>query len=78
MTISEATQKRIIQLCRERNITINKLATLSGITQSTLNNIIKGNSKTPTLQTIVYLCAGFNIDLIEFFDSNLFNELDES
>lgn len=78
MTISEATQKRIIGLCKERNITINKLATLSGITQSTLNNIIKGNSKTPTLQTIVYLCAGFDIELIEFFDSNLFKELDES
>jgi len=78
MTISEATQKRIIELCKERNITINKLATLSGITQSTLNNIIKGNSKTPTLQTIVYLCAGFNIELIEFFNSNLFKDLDES
>ncbi len=78
MTISEATQKRIIELCNERNITINKLATLSGITQSTLNNIIKGNSKTPTLQTIVYLCAGFDIELIEFFNSNLFKELDES
>lgn len=78
MTISEATQKRIIELCRERNITINKLATLSGITQSTLSNIVNGNSKTPTLQTIVYLCAGFNIELIEFFNSNLFKELDES
>lgn len=78
MTISEATTKRIIELCKERNITINKLATLSGITQSTLNNIIKGNSKTPTLQTIVYLCAGFNIELIEFFNSTLFKDLDES
>ena len=78
MTISEATQKRIIELCKTRNITINKLATLSGITQSTLNNIIKGNSKTPTLQTIVYLCAGFNIDLIDFFDSDFFKDLDES
>lgn len=78
MTISEATQKRIIELCKKQNITINRLATLSGITQSTLNNIIKGNSKTPTLQTIVYLCAGFNIELIDFFDSELFKNLDES
>lgn len=78
MTISEATQKRIIELCKERNITINRLATLSGITQSTLNNIIKGNSKTPTLQTIVYLCAGFNIEIIDFFSSDLFKNLDES
>ncbi len=78
MTISEATQKRIIELCKERNITINRLATLSGITQSTLNNIVKGNSKTPTLQTIVYLCAGFNIEIIDFFCSDLFKNLDES
>ena len=78
MTISEATQKRIIELCKERNITINKLATLSGITQSTLNNIIKGNSKTPTLQTIVYLCAGFEIEIVDFFNSELFKNLDES
>lgn len=78
MTISEATQKRIIELCKERNITINRLATLSGITQSTLNNIVKGNSKTPTLQTIVYLCAGFNIEIIDFFNSELFKNLDES
>jgi len=78
MTISESTQKRIMELCNERNITINKLATLSGITQSTLSNIMRGNSKTPTLQTVVYLCEGFDIDLVEFFNSNLFKELDES
>lgn len=77
MNISEATRKRIIELCKERNITINRLATLSGITQSTLNNIIKGNSKTPTLQTIVYLCQGFNIEIFDFFNSNIFQDLDE-
>ena len=77
MNISEATRVRIVELCQERNITINKLATLSGITQSTLNNIIKGNSKTPTLQTVVYLCQGFNIEISDFFNSNIFENLDE-
>lgn len=77
MNISEATRARIIELCIERNITINRLATLSGITQSTLNNIIKGNSKTPTLQTVVYLCQGFNIEIFDFFNSNIFQDLDE-
>lgn len=77
MNISEATRKRILELCYERNITINKLATLSGITQSTLDNIMKGNSKTPTLQTVVYLCEGFNIELVEFFNSDYFKNLDE-
>ncbi len=77
MNISEATRSRILQLCNERNITINKLATLSGITQSTLDNIIKGNSKTPTLQTIVYLCDGLNIQLPDFFNNEIFIDLDE-
>lgn len=78
MTISEATKARILELCKEQNITINKLATLSGITQSTLSNIINGNSKTPTLQTIQYLCYGFNIEIIDFFNSDFFKCLDES
>ncbi len=77
MNISEATRSRIKKLCNERNITINKLATLSGITQSTLDNIMKGNSKTPTLQTIVYLCDGFNIQLKDFFNDDIFLDLDE-
>lgn len=78
MTISEATKERILELCKERNISINKLATLSGITQSTLSNIINGNSKTPTLQTLLYLCYGFNIEIVDFFDSDIFKGLDES
>lgn len=51
---------------KERNISINKSATLSSITQSILNNIIKGNSKTPAFQTLLYLCYSFNIDLAYF------------
>ena len=42
MNIGEAVRRRILELCREREITVNKLATVSGITQSTLNNIVSG------------------------------------
>ncbi|WP_262428822.1 helix-turn-helix domain-containing protein [Paratissierella segnis] len=45
MTISKAVAKRILNLCEEREISINKLANLSAITQSTLNSIINGESK---------------------------------
>lgn len=45
MTYSDVIIKRILSLCKEQNITINKLATLSGITQSTLDNLIKGHTK---------------------------------
>ena len=40
MTIGEAVGERILKLCKDRNLTVNKLATISGITQSTLNNIV--------------------------------------
>ena len=41
MNVGNAVRERILELCRERGITVNKLATMSGITQSTLNNIIE-------------------------------------
>lgn len=77
MNIGDATRKRIINLCKERNITINKLSTLSGVTQSTIDNLMKGNSKTPTLQTVSYICEGLDMKLSEFFDNKIFDNLDD-
>lgn len=37
MNIGEAVKERIIELCRERDISINKLCSISGVTQSTVN-----------------------------------------
>ena len=45
MTIKRAISQRIIQLCQENKITLNKLSTISGITQSTLNDVVYGKSK---------------------------------
>ena len=45
MTIKKAISQRILQLCQENNITLNKLSTISGITQSTLNDVVYGKSK---------------------------------
>lgn len=77
MTIGDATRTRILKLCKERNITINKLCTLSGITQSTIDNFMRGNTKNLTLQTLLYICEGLNIKIIDFFNDNLFDNLDE-
>ena len=52
MTIGEACKIRIEQLCSERSITLNKLSIISGMTQSTLNNIISGRNKSMTVSTI--------------------------
>ena len=52
MTYSDAIIKRLTDLCVERGITTNKLATLSGITQSTLNSMMRGETKNPKLKTL--------------------------
>ena len=68
MTYSEAVSLRILRLCNEKDITINKLATMSGIAQSTLDNIIKGNSKNPGIRTLHRIANGMNMTISEFFD----------
>ena len=77
MNIGEATKLRIIELCKENKITINKLATISGITQSTLSNIIGGRNNSTTISTIKKLCDGLNISIRYFFQSTLFEDLEQ-
>lgn len=59
---------RISKLCEERDISINKLAALSGIRQSTLQNIVTGNTKNPTVKTLNKIAKGFGLTLAEFLD----------
>jgi len=77
MTIGRAVADRIEQLCGESGITLNKLATTSGMTQSTLNNIISGVSKNPTISTIKKICDGLNISIVDFFDTDVFRDLEQ-
>lgn len=77
MIIGEAVKLRIIELCNSRNITINKLATISGVTQSTLSNITSGRNNSTTISTIKKLCDGLEISIIEFFSSRLFEDLEQ-
>jgi transcriptional regulator with XRE-family HTH domain len=75
--IGEAVRKRILELCDERGITLNKLATICGITQSTLNNIINGRNNSVTIATIKKICDGLNISVIEFFSSDAFDSMEQ-
>ena len=77
MDIGKAVCQRIIELCAEHNITINKLATVSGITQSTLNNIVSGRNNSTTISTIKKICDGLDISVQDFFNSELFNNLEQ-
>lgn len=77
MTLSDAISARIMNPCRENNISLNKLATICGITQSTLNNIVCGKSKKPTVSTIKKICDGLEMSLADFFDCREFYALDQ-
>lgn len=77
MTMGEVCCQRIHQLCDENNISLNKLSILCGMTQSTLSNITSGRSKNPTVATIKKICDGLDMTLVEFFDSELFYNLEQ-
>ena len=77
MTIGEAVRERILELCRERGITVNRLCTLSGVTQSTVNNIVSGRNRSVTISTIKKLCDGLDITIQALFDSPLFQQLEQ-
>ncbi len=77
MNIGEAVKLRILELCKEKNITINKLATISGVTQSTLSNITSGRNNSTTISTIKKLCDGLEISIETFFCSDLFKNLEQ-
>lgn len=74
MTYSDAIIKRLTDLCNRKNITINKLATLSGITQSTVDNLMKGKTKNPKLKTLHKLAVGLDMTVSQLLDFTEMNE----
>ncbi len=77
MTIGEAVRIRIVELADKNNISLNKLATVSGLTQSTINNITGGRNNSATISTIKKICDGLEIDIREFFSSTVFDDLEQ-
>lgn len=74
MTYANAIAKRISQICHYKQITINKLATLSGLRQSTLDNIVRENTKNPTLRTLHRIAVGLGLTVAQFLDFDDMNE----
>lgn len=68
MTYSDVIIMRLSELCKERGITVNKLATLSGITQSTVENLMSGKTKNPKLKTLHKLATGFDMTISQLLD----------
>ena len=76
MTIQQAMRNRILQLCGQHGITINKLATLAALPPSSVKNSLYGKSQDPKLSTILAICDGLDMTPGEFFDTDDFRDLD--
>ena len=70
-------RNRILYFCEKKGITINKLSTESGVSPSTVKNILYGKSKNPGIVTLKMLCDGLGITLPEFFDCDEFYKLEQ-
>lgn len=68
MEYHEIISSRIVTLCKERGISINKLANMSNIKQSTIDNIVRGGSRNPRIMTLHKIAYAFGMTLSEFFD----------
>ncbi len=77
MCTLDAVRIRILQLCGERGLTINRLATLSALPPSSIKNILYGKSQNPKLLTIKLICDGLGITLGEFFSTPEFDALEQ-
>ena len=77
MGVYNAVKNRILVLLEEKNLSIHKLAIESGVPPSSIKNILYGKSVNPGIATIKMLCDGFNISLIEFFNTDEFKNLEQ-
>ena len=72
MKARQEVANRILQLCGEKNLALNKLAYQAAVPPSTLKSIMNGDSKNPGIVTIKLLCDGLGISLFDFFNTKEF------
>ena len=77
MSVKDVIAQRFRELCEERHITVNELATLSGVTPSTAYSMMDENRRDITVTTVKKFCDGLHITLGEFFSAPLFDDLEQ-
>lgn len=77
MNTKEAVAKRIMELCDERKMATNALANTSGVSPSTVYSMLNEKSQNPGVVSIKKLCDGLDISLREFFDSPIFDNIEQ-
>lgn len=74
---AELIRVRLNQFINERNLTINRLAVISGLSQSSVNNLYDGSTKSPKINTLRSICRGLGISVRDFFDFAPYNEVEK-
>ncbi len=77
MRTKEAVAKRILALCEDRGIAVNALANLSGVSPSTIYSMLNEKSQNPGVVSLKKICDGLDISIRDFFDSDLFDHLEQ-
>ena len=77
MGIKKAIVKRLQMICAERNIRYNTLATLSGVTPSTVYSLLNESRKDIGVVVLKKLCDGLDMTITEFFDDDIFRNLEQ-
>lgn len=77
MNTKEAVAKRILELCAQRNLAVNALAAISGVSPSTVYSMLNEKSQNPGVVSIKKLCDGLDLSIREFFNSDLFDDLEQ-
>ena len=77
MDVKDVIAKRFQQLCRERDIRPNELATLSGVTPSTVYSMLNPVRRNISVVTVKKLCDGLGSTLGDFFNTPEFDALDQ-
>ena len=75
MELSQAIRIRITNLIEERNLNVSKLSTMAGISRATLSKFLSGQRKYLRIDIIEYICEGLNMKLKEFFDDEIFDNI---
>lgn len=77
MRIKQAVAQRIINLCKERNIAVNALGNISGVNPSTIYSMLNSKSQNPGVVSIQKICDGLEISIREFFNDDIFNDIEQ-
>lgn len=77
MTVKDAVAQRFLQICREKRISVNELATRSGVTPSTVYSMMDSRRREISITTIKKLCDGLDMTLSEFFSTKDFDMLEQ-